>query len=60
MKAAVKRENMEAQQVRGVLSSAGTMIKTLNSADLHSDGVIERETASKNSVNDSFSRKSRT
>ena len=40
-------------EVRGIVSTAGSMAKTLNSADLHSDGVIDRESRSKHSYTES-------
>ena len=52
MKAA-KQDYMGASEVRGIMSTAGSMAKTLNSADLHSDGVIDRESRSKHSYTDS-------
>ena len=41
VEAQAKKAYMETQQVRGLVSTAGSMAKTLNSADLHSDGVID-------------------
>lgn len=53
VRAALKREYLEEHATRAALTSAGPISpRTLNSADLHSDGVIAGEINSHNSNSD--------